>query len=486
MSLRSNIWLALLASISTLNCASATEHASESAPNIVFILADDLGWSDLGCYGNDYIETPVLDALAAQGVRLTAAYTAPVCTPSRGMILSGQSSARTGLYKVPFKGNERPWASVIPPVPWGDQPVDSQPIGALLAKGGYRCSLVGKVHVPPAFVAGMDSPSNPEAARAALGEQFYAKLLAFTRDNPEKQIGPICRQAIDFIASQSEGPFFCYVGHHAPHIPLEPRADLKAKYEARWQQRPAAIHPHYAAMCEALDESVGLVLEALDILGLREHTLVVFTSDNGGVNRCFYDGEGSQITDLAPLRGEKGGLYEGGIRVPWIARWPGQLKSGLVCDEPVISTDLLPTFVEAAAIELPAVQIVDGQSLLPLLRGQVASLDRQLFVYFPDYHHDFPALVVREGDFKLIESAEDGHLELYDLADDIGEQHNLAAAQPDKATELKQALHAWRDSLGARLATPNSQYDPQKQHLLDPDAEEVRLRYLPVPWPPER
>jgi uncharacterized sulfatase len=332
----------------------------------------------------------------------------------------------------------------------------------------------------------MDSPADPEAARATLGEQFYEKLLAFTRDNPEKQLGPICRQAIDFIASQSEGPFFCYVGHHAPHIPLEARADLKAKYETRWQQRPAAIHPHYAAMCEALDESVGLVLEALDILGLCDNTLVVFTSDNGGVNRCFHDGKGPQITDLAPLRGEKGGVYEGGIRVPWIARWPGQLKAGLVCDTPVISTDLLPTFVDAAGIELPAGQIVDGVSLLPLLRGQVTSIDRQLFVYFPDYHHDFPALVVREGDFKLIESAEDGHLELYNLAEDIGEQQNLAEAMPDKATALQQALHAWRDSLAARLATPNPQYDPQKQHLLDPDAEEVRQRYLPVPWPPER
>ncbi len=465
-------------------CEAITHNVS--VPNIVLILADDLGWSDLGCYGNRFIETPALDALAAAGARFTAAYTAPVCTPSRGMILSGQSSARTGLYKVPFQGNDRPWARVTPPTAWGDRPVGGQPLGAVLAEAGYTSKLVGKSHVPPAFLERMDGESNPQAARVALGDSFHQKLLEFAQRNPEKQIGPICLQAVEFIASHAEQPFCCYVGHHAPHIPLVARDDLKRKYESKWKRQPVRIHPHYAAMCEALDQSVGLILEAIDCLGLAHNTLIVFFSDNGGVNRCFSDAKGDQITDLSPLRGEKGGLYEGGIRVPLIIRWPGQVKPGFVCDVPVISTDFLPTFAEAAGVRLPPEQAVDGVSLVPVLQGRAGVIHRQLLFYFPDYHHDFPAMAVRDGDYKLIESAEDGHHELYDLTQDIGEQRNLAAVLPAKAEELSQLLHNWRESLGAKLATPNPDFDPHRQHLLHPDAEEVRQQYLPTPWPPAR
>jgi arylsulfatase A-like enzyme len=472
-----------------LCCISASGHGAEtgrgsSSPNIVFILVDDLGWSDLGCYGNKFIETPFTDSLAADGMRFTSAYTAPVCTPSRGMILSGQSSARTGLYKVPFQGNDRPWAQVIPPENWGYRPIDSKPLGTILSGGGYASKLLGKVHVPQAFTEGLDGMTNPQEAKIALGETFHQKLLDFSRGNPGKQVGPITRQAIEFIASNKDGPFFCYVGHHIPHIPLVARDELTKKYEAKWKRQPADVHPHYAAMCEAMDDSVGLILEALDRLGLSDNTMVVFFSDNGGVNRCFYDGKGDQITNLGPLRGEKGGIYEGGIRVPLIVRWPGQVEPGSVCDTPVISTDFLPTFVEAAGITLPKKQIVDGISLVPLLRGR-AGVDRErLFLYFPDYHHDFPGAAVRHGDYKLIESSEDGHLELYNLADDVGEKLNLAATMRDKAAELKKALHAWRKALGAKPATPNPEYDPWRQHLLDPDAEEIRQRYLPIAWPP--
>jgi arylsulfatase A len=455
-----------------------------SRPNILFILVDDLGWSDLGCYGNQFIETPVIDTLAAAGMRFTSAYTAPVCTPSRGMILSGQSSARTGLYKVPFKGNERPWAKVVPPPAWGDRPVASKPLGALLSAAGYTCRLVGKVHVPPAFTAGLEGKIISEKARAALGEPFYRKLLGFCGGNPEKQVGPITRQAIEFIASNKGRPLFCYVGHHVPHIPLLARAELKKKFETKWKRQPAKVHPHYAAMCAAMDESVGLILDALDRLELSKNTIVVFFSDNGGVNHCFHDGKGAQVTDLRPLRGEKGGIYEGGIRVPLIVRWPGQVKPGSVCATPVISTDFLPTFIEAAGIGLPKEQIVDGLSLVPLLQGRGGIQRDRLFLYFPDYHHDFPGLALRAGDMKLIESSEDGHLELYNLADDIGEGQNLVATMADQAEDLNRSLHHWRDAMGAKLARPNPEYDPRKQHLLDPDAEEVRARYLPMPWPP--
>ena len=472
-----------------LCCMSASAQGPEagrggSSPNIVFILVDDLGWSDLGCYGNEFIETPCIDTLAADGMRFMSAYTAPVCTPSRGMILSGQSSARTGLYKVPFQGNDRPWAKVKPAEPWGDCPVDAKPLGSLLSQAGYTSKLVGKVHVPKAFTEGLDGATDPPRAMAALGQKFHHTLQVFAESNPGKQVGRITRQAIEFIASNTDRPFFCYVGHHVPHIPLVAREELTKKYEAKWKTQPTLIHPHYAAMCEAMDDSVGLILEALDRLKICDNTIVVFFSDNGGVNRCFYDGRGSQITDLRPLRGEKGGLYEGGIRVPLIVRWPGKVKPGSVCETPVISTDFLPTFVEAAGIRLPEEQVVDGVSLVPLLKGQAGLNRDQLFVYFPDYHHNFPAMAVRDGDYKLIESSEDGHLELYNLADDVEEKHNLAAAMRDKAAELKTALHAWRKTLDAKQATPNPEYDPWRQHLLDPRAEEIRQRYLPTTWPP--
>ncbi len=456
---------------------------AQASTNIVFILVDDLGWSDLGCYGNRFIETPAIDQLAASGMRFTAAYTASVCTPSRGMILSGQYNARTGLYKVPFKGNDRPWARVVPPEPYGDLPVNAEPLGVLLSKGGYESMIVGKVHVPDSFSAGMNGKSNPEKAEVALGKQLHTKVVQFAEANPGKQVGPITRQAIEFIASNRDKSFFCYVGHHIPHIPLEARAELIKKYEAKWKQQPGKIHPHYAAMCEVMDESVSLILKVLDDLELRDKTMVVFFSDNGGVNRCFYDAKGEQVTDMIPLRGEKGGIYEGGIRVPMIVRWPGKVKPSSVCNTPVVSVDFLPTFTGIAGINLPKEQITDGVSLVPLMTGKGELKRREIFTYFPDYHHDFPGVAVRQGDYKLIKASEDGHLELYNLADDLGEERNLATRMPEKAEELNRILMDWMERVGAKSATPNPEYDSQKEHLLDPGAEEVRRRYLPKPLP---
>ena len=478
-------FLAAMSLCSVFVSKCGAEVASKNGkPNLVFILVDDLGWSDLGCYGNDFIETPWINSLAADGMRFTAAYTAPVCTPSRGMILSGQSSARTGLYKVPFPGNDRPWARVVPPENWGTTPVDSKPIGAVLASGGYTSKLVGKVHVPKAFVEGMNGETNVSRAADALGQTFYEKLVDFSRENPGKQVGPITQQAIEFIASNKDQPFFCYVGHHIPHIPLVAREELTRKYEAKSRKHTADIHPHYAAMCEAMDESVGLILEAIDQLGLSKDTMVVFFSDNGGVARCFYDDRGEQITEMSPLRGEKGGVYEGGIRVPMIVRWPGHVEPGTVCETPVISTDFLPTFAEAAGVSLPDGQIVDGVSLVPLLHGEELRRDGPLCVYFPDYHHDFPGSVIRDGDLKLIESADDGRFQLYDLSADLGEQFDLSYPRRDEALKLREQLHGWLKELGAMEATRNPRYDPWRQHLLDPNAESVRQRYLPIPWPP--
>ena len=456
---------------------------NQESTNMVFILVDDLGWADLGCYGNGFIETPAIDRLAKSGMRFTAAYTASVCTPSRGMILSGQYNARTGLYKVPFKPNDRPWAKIIPPVPWGDSPVNAEPLGVLLTRGGYESKIAGKVHVPEAFSAGMTGKSNPEKAEAALGKSLYKKVTQFSEANPGKKVGPITREAIEFIASNRDKPFFCYVGHHIPHIPLVAREELNRKYEEKWKQQPGKIHPHYAAMCEVMDESVSLILETLDHLELSKNTMVVFFSDNGGVFHCFADGNGEQITDMTPLRGEKGGILEGGIRVPMIVRWPGRVRPNSVCHTPVVSVDFLPTFTEVAGIGLPEEQLTDGVSLVPIFTGTGQLKSREIFSYFPDYHHDFPGVAVRQGDYKLIKASEDGHLELYNLADDPGEGRNLASRLPEKAEELHRILMDWQERVGARSATPNPEYDPRKEHILNPDKEEVRRAYLPVSLP---
>jgi uncharacterized sulfatase len=329
----------------------------------------------------------------------------------------------------------------------------------------------------------MTGKSDPEKAEAALGKSLYRKVIQFSEANPGKKAGPITREAIEFIASNREKPFFCNVGHHIPHIPLVAREELNRKYEEKWKQQPVKIHPHYAAMCEVMDESVGLILETLDHLGLSDNTIVVFFSDNGGVIHCFADNKGEQITDMTPLRGEKGGIFEGGVRVPMIVRWPGRIRPNSVCHTPVVSVDFLPTFTEIAGISLPEERITDGVSLVPLFTetGQLES--REIFSYFPDYHHDSPGVAVRQGDYKLIRASEDGHLELYNLADDPGEGNNLASSLPDKADELHGILMDWLEGVGAMSATPNPDYDPEKEHLLDPDGEEVRLRYLPVSLP---
>lgn len=470
---------------------------ADTRPNIIFILADDLGWTDLGCSGNRFIETPSIDSLAVNGMRFTDAYTAPVCTPARGMILSGQYSARTGVYKTPFMPNDRPWAKIVPPENWGDHPVHGTSLGLWLSGIGYTTELVGKADARPAFLKGMHiawpdfspainrpQPGSIATIAATLGSDFSSRVDDFAKANPAKFVGAITQEAVRFIVANKDRPFFCYVGHYVPHIPLEARESLKRKYEDKWLRHPSAIHPHYAAMCEALDDSVGLILETVERLHLNDRTVVIFFSDNGGVNMAFNDGRGPQITDLSPLRGEKGGLYEGGIRVPLIIRWPGQIKPGTICHTPVISTDFLPTMADMAGTPLTSDIITDGVSLIPLLKGTGRLKREFLYFYFPDYHHDFPALAVRADSYKLIESAEDGHLELYDLATDIGERRNLAATLATKAKELAENLHRWRESMGAPLPAPNLRFNPQRQQLLDPRGKSRRDEYLPVPWPP--
>ncbi|MFO8014194.1 MAG: sulfatase [Phycisphaerae bacterium] len=430
-------------------------------PNILFILADDLGWADLGCYGNTFIETPVIDRLATQGMRFTDAYAAPVCSPTRSSIQTGQYTARTGIYDF-IPGHWRPFEKLIPPPNRLALPLESTTLAEALAPGGYVSASLGKWHLGHSpLQQGYVRPPRGDEGLDALPADFAAKVKAFAKANPGKRVGPLTKQAVQFMAAHRDEPFFCFLSHHAVHIVCQARDELIKKYEAKAKRQETPIYPVYAAMCEAMDESVGLCLEALEHLGLAEHTVVVFYSDNGGLDQIF-TGNGPRITTNAPLRGFKGSLYEGGIRVPLIVRWPGVTGAGSTCRRPVISNDFLPTLLDAAGIAERPDQPIDGVSLVPLLHGRDRLERDTLYWYYPTYHHSVPALAIREGDFKLIHFLQDDHLELYNLAEDIGEKHNLAAKMPDKAAAMKAKLHRWRKELGAPLPEPNPDHDPAK------------------------
>ena len=433
--------------------------------NFVFILADDLGWADLGCYGNTFIETPNIDHLATQGMRFTDAYAAAaVCSPTRASIMAGQYPARTGIYDF-IPGHLRPWAKLTPPPNTMALPLETITLADALNESGYVSTSIGKWHLghqptDQGFVA----PPRANTGLDALPPALAKRVTDFAKANPGKTVGPLTKQAVQFIAANRERPFLCFLSHHAVHIICQARQALIDKYQAKAKRQETRIYPTYAAMTEAMDESVGLVLETLDLLDLAERTVVIFFSDNGGLDR-IYTGKGPYITTNAPLRDFKGTLYEGGIREPLIVRWPGVVQAGSVCRTPVISNDFLPTMLDIAGRKPLADQPVDGVSLLPLLKG-AKTLDRDtLYWYYPTYHHSTPAVAIREGDYKLLEFFEDSSLELYHLKDDIGETTNLAGKMPDKAAAMRDKLHRWRKALGAPLPTPNPDHDPAKAHL---------------------
>jgi uncharacterized sulfatase len=268
-------------------------------------------------------------------------------------------------------------------------------------------------------------------------------------------------EALKFIDANQDDPFCLCLHHYAVHIPLEARQRLIEKYENKPKPDTGVNNPIYAAMVEHVDHSVGRVLDKLDELDLADNTVVVFFSDNGGLRQRF-DGDGPVVSTNAPLRDEKGTLYEGGIRVPLIVRWPGMVEAGTTNDTPVSSVDFYPTFLELAGAPRPEGHALDGESLAPLLKQSGELDDRAIYWHYPHYHHSTPAGAIREGDWKLIEFYEDGRLELYNLKDDIGEQENLAEVKPRRAKAMQHKLAAWRDAVGAEMPVPNPDYDPAR------------------------
>ncbi|MBN1590680.1 MAG: sulfatase [Pirellulales bacterium] len=425
-------------------------------PNFVLILLDDMGWCGLHCFGDDFFETPRIDQLAAQGMKFTDAYACcHVCSPTRASVMTGQYPARLHLTDF-LPGRKEPFAKLLQPKMNQHLPHSTTTLAEALAPLGYTSASIGKWHLgrrgsqPPDH--GFDVSFGDPLGRGH-GHMFWPygspKVDGFKGQYLTDQITD---EAIKFIDANRDKPFFLYLPHYAVHNPVEAKRDRIKRYRAKLDPADKQHDPTYAAMIDSVDESTGRILDRLKKLGIDDHTVVIFMSDNGPLR---------PYSRPSPLRASKGTLFEGGIRVPMIIKWPGVTQPGSVCDVPVATVDFFPTILEIAGG--PA-RKVDGESLVPLLKKQDTLKRDALYWHYPHYsnHRMPPCGAIRQGDFKLIEFYEDGQLQLFNLKEDLGERHNLAAAMPEKTAAMHQKLKAWRKSVDAQTMKPNPDYDPAK------------------------
>jgi arylsulfatase A-like enzyme len=456
-------------------------------PNIILILMDDLGWKDLSCYGSSFYETPNLDQLAARSVRFTDAYAAcPVCSPTRASIMSGKYPARVGVTN--FIGGHTQGRLVDAPYV-RQLPLAEASLATALREGGYATWHVGKWHL-----GGRDYWPDRHGFEVNVGgcdwgmpnQGYFSPWgLPTLPDGPAGEYLPdrLMDEAIGLIERSDGRPFFLNYWDYCVHIPIQAKPEKVAKYEAKARALGLDARPTfaegepfpcehkkdqrvvrrllqsdaaYAAMIESVDENIGRLLQALEATGQADDTIIIFTSDNGGLATA----EGSPTCN-APLAEGKGWRYEGGTREPLFVHWPGVAAPG-VCATPVTSPDLYPTILEMAGLPLRPEQHVDGVSLAPLLRGEGAPEREALYWHYPHYGNQggTPGASLRAGDWKLIEFYEDGRLELYNLREDVSEERNRAADLPALAARLQALLAAWRESVAAQMPAPNPDYSP--------------------------
>lgn len=480
------VLLFLILAPCSLSLAAAAAPAAARPPNIVFFLADDLGQRDLGVYGSTFHETPHLDRLAREGARFTDAYAAcPVCSPTRASVITGQWPQRTGITDyIGAPATPEAWTrnTKLRPAPYADRlALDAPTLAKAMKAAGYATFFAGKWHLGPEGWWPENQGFDHNLGGNERGGPYGGKRYFSPYGNPRLKDGPdgehlpdrLATETANFIAANRDRPFFAYYAFYDVHTPLMARADLQRKYEEKrarlglkekWGRegerdvRLVQEHAIYAAMVEAMDLAVGKVMAKLDELGLRENTIVIFTSDNGGLSTS----EGWPTSNL-PLRGGKGWMYEGGIREPLIVRWPGVARPGAVITTPVSSPDFFPTLLEASGTKPAPGQRLDGISLVPILRGQPAP-DRALYWHYPHYGNQggAPSAAVRRGPWKLIQWFEDDRVELFNLANDLAETTDLAAREPARVTALKAELAAWQRDVGAKFPSPNTRYDPAK------------------------
>ena len=490
-------------------------------PNIVFILADDLGWGDLGIEGSPLYESPNIDRIARRGMRFTQGYAAcQVCSPSRASILTGKYPPRHGVTDWIGARSGTAWREngrcnkLLPPEYEHGLRADEITLATALGEAGYRTFFAGKWHLG-------DTGSDPEdfgfeinkggwKAGSPAGGYFAPFANPKLADGPDGESLPIRlgRETAQFIEAHRDQPFLAYLSFYSVHGPIQTSLERWAKYrdkalplggvagqrfimDRNLPVRQIQDCPIYGGMIEAMDEAVGMVLAALDDLDLADQTIVCFTSDNGGVS----SGDAFATSNL-PLRGGKGRQWEGGIREPFYIAAPGTTQAGTTCAVPVSGIDYYPTLLELTAVPLPAAQRVDGMSLATLLRGDAddALAGRDLFWHYPHYGNQGgdPTAIIRRGEWKLIHYFEDGHDELYDLAADPGERDDQAPARLQEAAVLRQRLDEWLAEVGAKLPVPDPQYDAraagrrlhQLEHELMPQLERQHAEYLQADWQP--
>ncbi len=448
-------------------------------PNFVFFLIDDMGWADVGCNGSRFYETPNINRLAAEGMRFTDGYAAcPVCSPTRASIMSGKYPARIHLTNFIY-GQRK--GRLLPPTYEAQMRLEEVTIAEALKEAGYTTCFVGKWHLGDKgfFPEDQGFDVNIGGCRSGMPRSFFWPNW---QGNPpiegrdgEYLTDRLTDEALKFLDAVAGRPFFLYLSHYAVHIPIEAKEALIEKYrlkaeklgladitprfepEGDTQARQVQDHAAYAAMVESVDQSVGRVLDKLDAMGLADNTVLFFMSDNGGLATA----EGSPTSNL-PLRAGKGWLYEGGIREPWLVKWPGVTKPGSACNQPVTSTDFYPTMLDMAGLPARPEQHADGVSIVPLLRGR-RQLNRQaIYWHYPHYSNQGggPGGAVRAGDFKLIKWYEDSRVELYNLRKDIGEQNDLAAKDPRRARNMERMLDEWLTDVDAQMPAPNPDYKP--------------------------
>lgn len=475
MKLACLLFTALLASLTHAAAPPTAAKTQEKKPNIIFILADDLGYTDVGAFGpaNDYYETPNLDRLAAQGLKLTNHHHCQNCQPTRAALMSGQYAPRTGIYTVGgidrFEWQSRPLRPVNNVT---SLPLEKVTVAQSLKKAGYATGMFGKWHLGQKDAYHPGERGFDEAIESS-GVHFNFKTDPPV-DHPKDQYLAdfLTDRAVDFIVRHKDAPFFLYLPHYGVHSPFQ----AKEKWIAHFKDKPGVgghNNPTYAAMIASVDESVGRVMAELEKQGLADNTLLIFATDNGGVGGYVREGikKGGDVTDNTPLRSGKGSLYEGGTRVPFIVRWPGVTPAGTAADTPTIHVDLFPTLIEVAGATAPENQPLDGESLVPLFRDPKATLKRTaIFQHFPGYlgagentWRTTPVGLIQSGPWKLMEFFEDHRLELYNLSEDLGETQNLAATNPEKAKELHAQMIAWRSAIGAKMPEPNTPTETPKK-----------------------
>lgn len=457
--------------------------------NIIFILIDDMGWKDLSCYGSSFYETPNIDGLAAEGMKFTDAYAScPVCSPTRASIMSGKYPATVGVTDwIDHTDKIHPCRGKLVDVPYVKQlPLEEKSLAKALKEGGYSTWHVGKWHLGQRPYYPENHGFDVNIGGCCWGNPrdgyFSPYHIETLEDGPEGEYltDRITDEAIKLIKNNHGSPFFLNLWHYTVHTPVQAKREDIERFESKAGElgldkiqaleegenfptehkkhlkiarRVMQSDPVYAAMLYNLDRNVGRLLKALKESGQEDNTVLFFTSDNGGLSTS----EGSPTCN-APLSEGKGWMYEGGVREPLIVKWPGVIKPGSICTEPVTSTDFYPTMLEMAGLPLMPGQHTDGISMVSLLKGGNKLNREAIYWHYPHYGNQggTPGSSVRSGDYKLIEFFEDGRIELYNLKDDIEESNNIAEKMPELAMKLKGMLERWRRSIEAKIPEPDT------------------------------